>query len=311
MNSKPFWLSVLAGLVSATLSHAAFPQNPPGAGNAVNIVVTAVSPHGGEVPTLNREDVMVYEGRDRDTVTDWAPAQGEHAGLELFFLIDDNASTSLGSQLDDIRQFIRAQPQTTAVGIAYMQDGMARVVQNLTNDHEQATKALRLPMGGATINASPYFSLSDLIKRWPQDTARHEVVMVSDGTDRFWGSGPDDPYVDTAVDDAQRAGVIVYAIYTPGSGYRVSYWRYWWGQNYLSRVADETGGEGYYIGFTGNSVSFEPFLDDVGQRLQHQYWLGFLPKSQKKAGFQKVKLNTEVPHVHLVAQDRVYVPPTQ
>ena len=311
MNPKPFWLPVLAGLLSAALSHAAFPQNPPSAGNPVNIVVTAVSPHGGEVPTLNREDVMVYEGRDRDTVTDWAPAQGEHAGLELFFLIDDNASTSLGSQLDDIRQFIRAQPQTTAVGIAYMQDGMARVVQNLTNDHEQVTKALRLPMGGATINASPYFSLSDLIKRWPQDTARHEVVMVSDGTDRFWGSGPDDPYVDTAVEDAQRAGVIVYAIYTPGSGYRVSYWRYWWGQNYLSRVADETGGEGYYIGFTGTSVSFEPFLDDVGNRLQHQYWLGFLPKSQKKAGFQKIKLNTEVPHVHLVAQDRVYVPTTQ
>src|SRR5690348_685308 len=208
MNSKPFWSAVLAVFLSPTLSIVAFPQDPSTAGTPVHIVVTAMSPHGGQVPTLNRDDVMVYEGRDRDTVTDWTPAQGEHASLELFFLIDDNASTSLGSQLDDLRQFIRAQPQTTAVGVAYMQDGMARVVQNLTNDHEQAAKALRLPLGVATINASPYFSLSDLIKRWPQDTTRHEVVMVTDGIDRFWGSGAGDPYVDTAVDDAQRAGVI-------------------------------------------------------------------------------------------------------
>jgi len=132
--------------------------------------------------------------------------------------------------------------------------------------------------------------------------------MITDGMDRFYGSGPDDPYVDTAVEDAQRAGVIVYGIYTPGIGRdSASYWRFWWGQIYLSRVADETGGQSYYIGFSGAAVTFTPYLDDIAQRLNHQYWLGFLARPQKKAGMQRIRVTTEVPHVQLVAQNRVYV----
>jgi hypothetical protein len=136
--------------------------------------------------------------------------------------------------------------------------------------------------------------------------------MVTDGIDRFWGSGPDDPYVDTAVEDAQRAGVIVFSIYNPGMGrYGTSYWRSWWGQIYLSKLSDQTGGQGYYFGFTGAAVSFAPFLDDTAERLRRQYWLTFLAKPQKKAGMQPIKVRTELHHVELVAQDHVYVPASE
>jgi hypothetical protein len=202
---------------------------------------------------------MVYEGRDRDQVTDWIPAQGERAALEFFILIDDGASVSLGSQLEDIRQFINAQPATTKVGIAYMQNGTAKIVQDLTSDHPQAAKALRLPFGNPGVNSSPYFALQDLIKRWPEGAARRQVLMVTDGTDHFWGSSGQSPYVESAIADAQRAGIMVYAIYSPGAGHDAhSYWRTYWGQIYLSQVTDETGGESYYIGFSGAPVSFAP-----------------------------------------------------
>ena len=78
-----------------------------------------------------------------------------------------------------------------------------------------------------------------------------------------------------------------------------------------TRLADETGGESYYIGFSGAPVTFAPYLDDIAQRLSHQYWLGFLAKPPKKAGMQRIKVTTEVPHVELVAQDMVYVPASQ
>lgn len=312
MRRRRILFATLAMLLSATLSHAAAPQSSSSTGVPVEIVVTAVSRHGGDTPVINREDVMVYEGRERDTVTDWVPAQGDRAALDLFLLIDDTTSTSIGSQLDDLRQFITSQPPTTKVGVAYMLDGIAQVLQNPTEDHAQAAKALRLPMGQPGVNTSPYFSLSDLVKRWPKDGARHEVVMVSDGIDRFWGSGPDDPYVDTAVEDAQRAGVIVFSIYNPGMGrHGTSYWRFWWGQIYLSKLSDQTGGQGYYFGFTGAAVSFAPFLDDIAERLRHQYWLTFLAKPQKKAGMQPIKVRTELHHVELVAQDHVYVPASE
>jgi len=297
---------MVLGLATATLMAQAA---PPANGVPAHLLVTVEARHGSDVPVINKEDVMVYEGHDRDTVTDWIPSQGDHAGLELFVLLDDGAGLSLGNQLEDIRKFIAAQPPSTKIGIAYMRDGTARVEQNLTSDHAQAAKALRLPIGESGVNASPYFSLTDLIKRWPQSTDRREVLMVTDGIDRYYGSDDlQDPYVAAAIDDAQRAGIVVFPIYTPGAGhFSHSYWRAYWGQLYLSQVADETGGESYYIGFTGAPVTLVPYLDNLEHRLLHQYFLTFLAKPPKKVGFQRVKVTTEVTNAELVAPSRVYV----
>jgi hypothetical protein len=281
-------------------------------GVPAHMVVTVEPHHGSEVPPVNREDVMVYEGKDRDAVTEWIPAQGNRAGVELFIMLDDGADSSLGQQLQDLRKFIDAQPASTKIGIAYMQNGTARIEQNLTSDHAQAAKALRLPMGIRGANGSPYFSLTDLIKRWPESPERREVLMASDGVDLFYGSGDLlDPYVDEAIQNAQRAGILVSAIYTPGVGhFGHSYWQTYWGQLYLAQLADKTGGEAYYIGFNGPPVSFAPYLEDLDHRLSHQYFLTFLAKPPKKAGWQPVKLRTEVPKVDLVSADRIYVAPT-
>ncbi len=284
-------------------------QNTAAPGMPVHLLVTVEPRHGSSVPEITRADVMVYEGRDRDQVTDWVPAQGEHAALELFILLDDGSGSSLGTQLDELRRFITAQPASTKIGLAYMQNGAARIEQSPTSDHALAAKALRLPMGVGGINASPYFSLSDLVKHWPESPARREVLMVSDGIDRYYGSGDlDDPYLATAIDDAERAGIVVFDIYTPGAGhFGHSYWQSYWGQIYLSRVAEETGGESYYIGFTGAPVSFDPYLEDMGRHLDHQYWLTFNAKLQKKSGWQRIKVTTEVPNAELVSAHKVYV----
>jgi len=287
-----------------------FAQETPAAGGpGVNLLVTVEARHGANVPDITRDDVMVYEGRDRDRVTGWLPLQGDHAGLEFFIMLDDSSSVSLGSQLEDIRQFISGQPSTTKIGVAYMQNGIAQVVQNLTNDHALAAKALRLPLGNPGASASPYFSLEDLIKRWPASEERHEVLLITDGIDRYWGSGPDNAYVDTVIEKAQRAGVIVYSIYTPGEGhFGHSYWRTYWGQNYLSQLSDETGGESYYLIGSAPPVTFVPYLEDISRKLNHQYLLTFIAKPEKKAGMRRIKLQTEVPNAELVSADRVYVP---
>lgn len=284
-------------------------QAPAANGIPAHLVVTVEPHHGTDVPVINREDVMVYEGKDRDTVTEWVPAQGDRAGLELFILLDDGSSSSLGTQIDDIRKFINAQPASTLIGIAYMQNGIARIEQNPTNDHALAAKALRLPMGISGVNGSPYFSVTDLIKRWPESSNRREILMASDGIDLYYGTGDLlDPYLDEAISNAQRAGILVSAIYTPGVGhFGHSYWRTYWGQLYLAQLAEMTGGEAYYIGFNGPPVSFTPYLDDLAHRLGHQYFLTFLAKPPKKAGWQTVKLRTEVPKVDLVSAGRVWV----
>jgi len=282
---KSLVLMALVAIASllASVQWVAAQESASATGPAVNLVVTVEARHGSNVPDITRDDVMPYEGHDRDRVTGWLPLQGDHAGLEFFILLDDSSSVTLGSQLEDLRQFITAQPLGTKIGVAYMQNGIAQVVQNLTNDHALAAKALRLPMGNPGANASPYFSLQDLIKRWPPSEERHEVLMVTDGIDQYWGSGPDNAYVDTLIEQAQKAGVTVYSIYTPGAGhFGHSYWRTYWGQNYLSQLSDETGAESYYLIGSAPPVTFAPYLEDVSRKLNHQYLLTFIAKPQKK-----------------------------
>jgi len=249
---------LVVGVIAATASLLTGQQSP-ATGTPVHMVVTAEARHGTDVPVIQKEDVMVYQGRDRVKTTDWVPLQGDHAELELFLLLDDAAGASLGSQLEDLRKFINSQPATRKIGVGYMRDGTVDLVQNLTVDHNKAAKALRLQIGIAGVNASPYLSVSDLIKRWPEAPVRREILMISDGIDRYGPGGTSDPYVDDTVEQAQRAGIVIFSISTLGAGhFGHTFWRINWGQNYLSQLSDETGGESYYLG-SGAPGSFSPY----------------------------------------------------
>jgi hypothetical protein len=309
MRNRYFAFAVVFVLAALAFSSHTVESRVPAASTVpVHMVVTAEARHGTDVPVIKREDVTVNQGRERVQVTDWVPLEGEHAALQLFVLVDDASGATLGAQLEDLRRFILSQPPSTAIGVGYMRDGTVDILQNLTGDHALAAKALRLPLGTAGALASPYLSIGDLIKRWPESPVRREILMVSDGIDRFGGVGPANPYVDTAIEQAQRAGVIIYAIYATGIGhFGHTYWRFFWGQNYLSKVTTETGGEAYFLGYD-TPVSFSPYLDDLTRRLTHQYLLTFLAKPGKKPGLQPVKIRTEVPNAELVAADMVYVP---
>lgn len=301
---------LLLGTLAATLAGAA----PAGlaqkagvaAGVAVHMIVTVEARHGAQLPVIHRDDVLVYEGHDRQPVTSWTAFQGNSAGLELYLLIDDSLSTSFGTRLDELRSFVSEQPESTAVGVAYLRNGTVDLVQKPTRNHPTTAKLIRMPQ--AITGGSPYESLVELIKQWPAGTARREVLMVSDGIEPFGPVGTSNPYVEEAIAAAQRAEIPVFTIYAPAAGHwGHTWWRTTWGQTYLSQVADETGAEGY--GEAGlNPVSFTPYLNDLSQRLQHQYELKFLAKPQKSAGLQRVRVTTEIPNADLVAANRVFVP---
>jgi hypothetical protein len=292
------WIAILA---MAAMPAFAQPKIP------VQMTVGVESPHGLEVPVLKLEDVMVFHGKDRLAVTEWTALQGEKAGLELFILIDDASGMSLGQQIADLRNFIREQPATSLIGIAYMHNDVAEIVQNLTTDHVKAANALRLPFGSMAVGASPYLALSDLLKKWGACCVRREVLMVSSGVDPLGGLGAVNPYVDTAIEHAQRAGVLVYAIYTPRAGHGGhSFWRMNWGQNHLAQLSEETGGESYMLGF-GPPVSFAPYLREIAEHLKHQYSVTFEVKAAKP-GMVPVRFATEVPNAEILAAPKVYVP---
>ena len=116
-----------------------------------------------------------------------------------------------------------------------------------------------------------------------------------------------DPYLDSAIEDAQRNEVIVYGIYMPAAGHSGhSFFRINWGQSHLAQLAEETGGEAYMLGFEP-PISFAPYLDDIAAHLMHQYRVTFLMTPERKGGFRDVRFATEVPNAELVAASKVYV----
>jgi hypothetical protein len=279
----------------------------------VRIAVTANVASDKRMPQINPEDVVVKQGKQRLQVTEWVPAQGERSGLDLFILIDDASSPRLGSNLDELRTFINAQPPTTSVGVGYMRNAAVQIVQDLTNDHAAAAKALRLPLGSAGAYGSPYLSVIDLMKRWPENQNRREVVMVTDGIDRArggprWRGLTNNPDIDSASAVAMRTGTIIHTIYAPGSGRLLrNYWEATNGQMGIAKLSDITGGESFFLGLQ-SPVSFKPYLDDLQRVLDNRYWLSFSAKPNTKPGLQYVTLSTEVAGVEFSAPDAVWVP---
>jgi hypothetical protein len=277
--------------------------------STASAVVTAVPKKGEDVSPIPKQQITAYENRKAQTLTGWVPLQGSRAGLQLVILLDDSSRSSLGVQLKDLADFVNGLPPTTQVAIGYMRNGSANMVQDFTTDHAKAAQTFRLPAGGAGINGSPYFCLSDLVKRWPSSDGnlRREVIMVTDGIDRYSGRrfDPEDPYVRTAINDAQKAGVIVFSIYYRGIG-RLdrSFAGTDGGQNYLTQVSGDTGGKVYLEGF-GNPVSFSPFLSDIQRKLQNQYELSF--QSSAKPGLQQLKVKTSQPNTNLLFPAQVPV----
>jgi hypothetical protein len=300
------------GLFLFSLSVPASAQQSGGnQGTPVQMVVSLEPKHGRDLPMLTQQDVMVYQGHDRRPVTGWVPAKGDKAALALAILIDDGAGFSLGSQLNDIRIFIREQAPTTLVAVGYMRNGTVFMVQEFTQDHEAAAKSVRLAQGFYGEGGSPFLSLSDFIKRWHTDSAttRREVLMITSGIDNVYTGTIGNPYVDAAIENDQCGGIVVYSIYTPSAGhFGHSYFRINWGQNYLSELSEETGGESYYLMGPQAPVSFLPYLKKLSAQLPNQFLLTFLAKPEKKAGPQSVNATTEVHDVDFVHADKVCVP---
>ncbi len=294
-------------VIAVTMAAGLSARDVPEPALPVNVVVTVTGQKGAPAPPLTVDDILVSQNKQHLQVTGLEPLRAQ-GGRQLWLLIDDSTTTNLGTQLADLKNFVSNLPANTQVGVGYMNYGRVQVVQPLTTDHQLAAKAMRLPTGIAGISASPYLALTSLIHKWPASSGPREVVMVSSGIDPEYGAGPDDPYVNEAVDVAQRAGVVVYSIFYSGAGrWGHNGRQIFWGQNYLAQLSDETGGELYWLGAI-NPVSLAPYLSDISERLNAQYLLTFLARPENKAGFQVVKIKTEKPRVKVAGPSKVYVP---
>jgi VWFA-related protein len=309
MNKNLQWKGTL--LLAALAVAAALPLASKAAAtdsSAVTTTVTAVGKKETQPQPLTKDDVQLYQGKERVQVADWK--RGET--LYLAVLIDDSLETSVANQWGDLKAFFMAQPENTYIAVAYARNGTAVVAQDFTKDHALAAKALRLPLGNAGAFTSPYLAVQDWEKRWPDSGERKSIILFSSGVDYFRGSfDPVDPDLDTTIAHAQKQNINIWTIYVPDAGHvgRRSF-RVFNAQSNLSRLSEETGAESYYLG-SSMPVTLKPYFDEIQMHLNNQYLLSFVGNGGKKGKFERVRVTTEVANVEFLTPSEVFLPPVQ
>lgn len=278
----------------------------------VNVAAKSKPPAGASAVTV------AVDGR-KQPLSSWSPVVP--ADTQVALLIDDGLRQSVARELDNLRHFVSTLPPGVQVMVGYMQYGHVVPAQSFTTDHQLAASSVHLPVGMAGMSASPYICLSDFVKNWPSDSGASSsggspasslhkarfILMLSDGVDPYNGStsvmNQGSPYVDTAISDAQRAGVAVYAIYFGDTGLYGGMTNSS-GQDYLNQVTQSTGGVNYWQGI-GNPVSTAPFLAMFRHAIAETYVATFLAPAGNNPERDLVRIKFTAARTRLRAPERV------
>jgi hypothetical protein len=305
---QPRLTTFLGAVVTAAFLFAPSAKAQSQAAGNVTFTVTAVGKKDADVSNIPKDDVQLFQGKDRKQIGDWKKGDA----LFLAILIDDSIETSAGGQWDYLREFIMAQPPSTSIMVGYITDNGTRVLQDFTPNHELAAKALRLPIGFGSLGSSPYLGTIDLLKRWPNTGPRRSVILISSGIDFFRGPGfgPFSPDLDPLIARAEKQNTNIWTIYYPSAGHRGrSFFRTNNAQNNLDKLSQDTGAESYFLGGLA-PVSLKPYLDEISVHLNSQYLLTFAGNGGAKGKFQNVKVKSEAKEVEFFTPAAVFVPPT-
>ena len=153
-----------------------------------------------------------------------------------------------------------------------------------------------------------YLSVSDLVKnKWPATGARREILLISSGIDRL-DPGPESPYVSASIENVQKAGVTVHAIYL-GGGRSARSIRGSYAQSNLVMLTEGSGGYDLYDGLLP-PVSFSPYLKQLDMALHNQFLLTFAiePSGKPKGELKSIEIRTEQRDIQMKYPKQVLVP---
>lgn len=278
-------LVLLAGLAGAQQPSATPPASKLADGNTpddqamqtfrsrvdeVNLFFTVTDKHGKFVKDL-KEDQFDILDNTRPPVKVMNFEAQTNLPLRVGLLID--ASNSIRDKfhfeqqaaIEFLNQIIRPQSDKAFI-LAF--DEVPDLQQDFTNDVGKLTKGINniRPGGGTAMWDAVYYACRDkLMKEQATGPVRRAIILVSDGDDNQSRALRQE-----AIEMAQRAGVIIYAISTNLSNIKDS------GDKNLKILADATGGQAFYP-FKLQDLS-DAFTEIQGE-LRSQYFIAYKPDS--------------------------------
>jgi VWFA-related protein len=235
--------------------------------NEVNLVFTVTDRHGHFIKDLKRDDIKVLDDSKPAAISSFSSQTD--LPLRVGLLID--ASSSIRDRfhfeqeaaIEFLNQIVRpVSDQAFVLGF----DSVSEITQDFTDDAASLAHGIRMlrPGGGTALYDAIYeASKNKLATAQAKVPTRRAIILLSDGEDN-----QSRVTREQALEMAQRAEVIIYAISTNISGIKTR------GDKVLERFAEATGGR----------VFFPTRLEEVAQafsqiqdELRSQYALAYKP----------------------------------
>jgi Ca-activated chloride channel family protein len=255
--------------------------------NEVNVVFTVTDKHGHRVTDLKQNDFRIVD--DNKPATEIRSFHAEtNLPLQVGLLIDasnsvrDRFKFEQESAIEFLNQTVRLRyDQAMVIGF----DATPEVTQDFTDNTEALDHGIRelRPGGGTALYDALYYACRDkLLKKTQAGPTRRAIILLSDGEDNLSHVTREE-----AIEMAQRADAIVYAISTNVSGTKGA------GDKVLERIADATGGRAFFpfqIRDVANAFA------EIQDELRSQYDVSYKPADFKADGHFRT--------IEIVANDR-------
>jgi VWFA-related protein len=234
--------------------------------NEVNVVFTVTDKHNHFVKDLKQTDFKVLDDKHPpESVRGFSSET--NLPLRVGLLVD--ASNSIRDRfrfeqqaaIEFLNQIIHSnRDQAFVLGF----DTTPEITQNFTGDTERLANGVRMlrPGGGTALYDALYGACRDKLQKTTQGT-RRAIILLSDGEDNQSRVTRDD-----AIEEAQRAEVIVYAISTNVSGVKNR------GDKIMETIATSTGGRAFFP-FKIEEVS--DAFSQIQEELRSQYAISYKP----------------------------------
>lgn len=242
----------------------------------VSVIFTVTDKRGRFVKDLKKTDFTILDNDKPPLAVSGFRAETD-LPLRVGLLVDasnsvrDRFTFEQEAAIEFLNQIIRPKSDRAFV-IGF--DTTAEVTQDFTDDTEKLSRGVRsLRAGGGTamFDALYYACRDKLLKADQPGTAvRRAIILLSDGEDNQSRVTREE-----AIEMAQRAEVIVYAISTNVSGIKLR------GDKVLERMADATGGRAFFpfkIQDVANAFS------EIQDELRSQYALAYRPSDLRPDG---------------------------
>ncbi len=266
----------------------------------VNVVFTVTDKRGKFVKDLKQNDFQVMDDSQPGAVRSFRSET--NLPLRVGLLIDasnsvrDRFKFEQEAAVEFLNQIIRASfDRAFVIGF----DTTPEVTQDFTDNTEALAKGVHMlrPGGGTAMYDAIYYACRDKLMAYDKSNVatRRAIILLSDGEDNQSRVSREE-----ALEMAQKAEVIIYAISTNTSGLKLR------GDKVLEYFAEQTGGRAFFP-FKIQDVS--DAFSQIQDELRSQYALSYKPADfQFNGKYHKIDILADNKKYKVRARKGYYAP---